>query len=183
MLIRGFWRLSSPSQNSGGKSLSAFVWALCLVSFGVQYSYFLVLQLQDIAEKMMVVFTFVPQLVCKFLLRPNGPKYEDTKPQSVLPQLFWFQTLQQIVEPGYMKSLWFTQDVCRWCWPTRSHSKFIPEALDGVEVRALCRPVKVFHSEIQGESSSCNTRLMNVIFCCNSLSYTLLPQSWRKSLV
>lgn len=72
MLIRGFWRLSSPSQNSGGKSLSAFVWALCLVSFGVQYSYFLVLQLQDIAEKMMVVFTFVPQLVCKFLLTPNG---------------------------------------------------------------------------------------------------------------
>ena len=131
----------------------------------------------------MVVFTFVPQLVCNFLLTPHGPKYEDIKPQSALPQLFWFQTLRQIVEPGYMKSLRFTQDVCRWCWATRSHSKFIPEALDGVEVRALCRPVKVFHSEIQGESSLCNTRLMNGIFCCNSLSYTLLPQSWRNTFV
>jgi hypothetical protein len=41
-------------------------------------------------------------------------------------------------------------DVGHWCWVNRPGSqlafKFIPKVFNGVEVRALCSPVKFFHT-------------------------------------
>ncbi len=41
-------------------------------------------------------------------------------------------------------------EVHHWCWLMRSGSQsvFIPKVLDGVEVRALCRPIKFFHNKL-----------------------------------
>ena len=42
-------------------------------------------------------------------------------------------------------------EVGHWCWAIRPGSQsafqFIPKVFDGVEVRALCRPVKFFHTD------------------------------------
>ena len=43
-------------------------------------------------------------------------------------------------------------EVRHWCWTimpgSQSVFQFIPKVFDGVEVRALCRPVKFFHSDL-----------------------------------
>ena len=43
-------------------------------------------------------------------------------------------------------------EVGHWCWVIRPGSQlvfqFIPKVFDGVEVRALCRPVEFFHTEL-----------------------------------
>ncbi len=38
-------------------------------------------------------------------------------------------------------------EVQHWCWVFRSGSQSVFQVLDGVEVRALCRPVKFFHTK------------------------------------
>jgi hypothetical protein len=52
--------------------------------------------------------------------------------------------------------LWFSNksisEVGHWCWAIRtglqSAFQFIPKVFDVVEVRALCRPVKFFHTDL-----------------------------------
>ena len=43
-------------------------------------------------------------------------------------------------------------DTCLWFWAimlgSQSVFQFIPKVFDGVEVRALCRPVKLFHTDL-----------------------------------
>ena len=51
-----------------------------------------------------------------------------------------FHSATSISEVGY------------WCWAIRSGSQstflFIPKVFNGVDVRALCRPVKFFHTDL-----------------------------------
>ena len=43
-------------------------------------------------------------------------------------------------------------EVGHWCWAIRPGSQsafqFIPKVFDGIEARALCRPVKFFHADL-----------------------------------
>ena len=43
-------------------------------------------------------------------------------------------------------------EVGHWCWAIRSGTQsafqFILKVFDGVEVRALCRPIKFFHTDL-----------------------------------
>ncbi len=62
------------------------------------------------------------------------------------------KSYHHILEPGRRDLLPFSHksicEVRHWCWAIRPGSfQFIPKVFDGVEVRALCRPVKFFHNQ------------------------------------
>ena len=67
-----------------------------------------------------------------------------------------------------------------WCWEIRPGSQsvfqFIPKVLDGVEVKALCRPDKFFHTGLD------KPFLYGPRFVHGGI-VMLLPQSWKHRII
>jgi hypothetical protein len=90
--------------------------------------------------------------------------------------------------PFSHKSIQSISEVRHWCWAFKPGSqsvlKFIPKVFDGVKVRALCRPVKVFHTDLD------KSFLYGPRFVHDSVRLKqerafpkLLPQSWNHRIV
>ncbi len=83
--------------------------------------------------------------------------FQNHGDQSAALTLFFFQVLHKIVESGCRDLLPFSHksisEVQHWCWVLKPGSQsvflLIPKVLDGVEVRALRRPAKVFHTKLR----------------------------------
>ena len=76
-------------------------------------------------------------------------------------------------------------EVGHWCWAFRPGSQsafqFIPKVFDGVEVRALCRPVKFFHTHLD-KPLLCGPYFVHggiVILKQERAFPKLLPQRWK----
>jgi hypothetical protein len=76
-----------------------------------------------------------------------------------------------------------------WCWPIRPGSQsgfqFIPKVFDGFEVRALCMPVKFFHTVLDKPFlyGPCFIHGVIVMLKHESAFPKLLPQSWKHRIV
>ncbi len=87
----------------------------------------------------------------------NGCKSAAITPCALLGRPF-----HKILETGCRDSLYLSpksiSEVEHRCWVIRpglqSVLQFIPKAFNGVDVRALCRPVKFFHTEPGNPQSS-----------------------------
>ena len=76
-----------------------------------------------------------------------------------------------------------------WCWVFRPCSLsgflFIPKVFDGREVRALCRPVKFFHTKLD-KPFLYGQRFIHggiVMLKQERAFHNLLPQSWKHRIV
>jgi hypothetical protein len=73
----------------------------------------------------------------------------------------------------------------RWFWVIRPGSQsafqFIPKLMDAVEVRALCRPVKFFHTNLD-KPFLYGPRFVHwgIVMLKQEMAFSkLLPQSWK----
>ena len=65
---------------------------------------------------------------------------------------------------------------------SQSEFHFIPKVFDGVEVRALCRPVKFFHTDL--DKSFLYGFLYGIVMLKQERPFLkLLPQSWNHRIV
>ena len=73
------------------------------------------------------------------------------------------------------------------CWAIRPGSQsafqFIPKVFDGVQVRALFRPVKLFHTDLH-KPFLYESRFVHGVMLKQKKTFPkLLPQSWKHRIV